>query len=67
MGQPAKKGVASEPEARNPGKARESKLDMSKGKGRSSEGAPGGKSEPDIKTGGERLVYGVRRSQRGGG
>jgi hypothetical protein len=51
--QPAKKEVALEPEARNPKKARESKPNMSKGKGKSSEGAPRGKSEPDIKTGGK--------------
>jgi hypothetical protein len=50
-GQPAKKEVASEPEAWIPGKARESKPDMSKGKGKSSEVTPRGKSEPDIKVG----------------
>jgi hypothetical protein len=32
MGQPAKKGVASEPEVRDPGKAQDSKPGMSKGK-----------------------------------
>jgi hypothetical protein len=50
-GRPAKNGVASVPEARNSEKAWESKPDTSKGKGRSSKGAPRGKSEPDIKTG----------------
>jgi hypothetical protein len=50
-GQPAKKEVAPQPEARNPEKARESKPVTSKGKRRSSGGAPRGESEPDTKTG----------------
>jgi hypothetical protein len=66
-GQPAKKGVASEPEAQNPGKARESKPNTSKGKGRSSKEAPGEKNQPGIKTGGKRLARRVGRSQRGDG
>jgi hypothetical protein len=52
-GQPAKKEVALETEARNPGEARRSKPVTSKGGGRSSGGAPREGSEPYTKMGEE--------------
>jgi hypothetical protein len=52
-GQPAEKGVASPPEAQNPGKAQESKPDTSKRKGKGSKEIPKEMNEPDIKTEGK--------------